>query len=836
MFKSKKFRLKTFKFWVLVIWSSIIVSNFEFRISNLSLYAQDAREEEALFVANKAFEDGFYDVSLGLLERFLQTYPDSAKTGEAELLIGECYFRQSKFLDALVKFEALLQRSSGKTMKDAALYWIAEVHFKANNFAKAAEFHKRIIEEYPKSGYIAAANYSLGWCLFQESKYTEALEYFRVVEKDYPREPQGKDAPLKIIECLYNLKGYAQLKEKAGAYLKVYAKDAAILPYLYFYLAEADYYSDNFQEAIDGYRRAGASSGDEKLQALSRLGEAWSRLKLKQYQEAEAILTQLKPGDLEKKSQEAFLLGKAILAAETNRPGEAQKIYDGLLAQTSDPLVLVQAYLGKADAFYNAGRFQESAAVYTEALKKEELKEVSGEMRDKLHYSLAWAYLKQGEFKEAIKEFQKIARTSEDKTVKASALCQIGDAYQDSGDYPKAQETYDAILKDYPDSFYSDYVQYQLGLALLKSSNYDGAVLSFLSLKKNFPASKLLDDAAYALGLAYFQKQDYDSSLEVFKKFQGEFSDSNLKPQALYLFGSSLYNLGKFNEAIAVFKHIAGAYGQDTELAQKAEYEMADCFYQLGNEQEAIARFKRLRAKYPASTLTAEIMFWLGGYYYRHNDFELARRYFSSLTQDFPQSNLVSDAYYALASSFEEEGRHEEAVNNFRKVVALGKPDLSAQAAVAIADIYGKTGKEDSALRAYKEILGGGAALDNIIYPKIAELYFKRADYSAALEFYRKALSIAPVKEVPAIQLKIGEVLQAQGKTQEAIEEYLKCAYLYPADNGFAVKAFLRVAKIYEDKENFKEAQGIYRKIVSLNTAEAKYARERMEWIKEHVR
>ena len=53
------------------------------------------------------------------------------------------------------------------------------------------------------------------------------------------------------------------------------------------------------------------------------------------------------------------------------------------------------------------------------------------EMADKLHYGLAWAYLKEGEFKSAIEEFRKIASQSQDKIVKIAALCQVGDAFQE---------------------------------------------------------------------------------------------------------------------------------------------------------------------------------------------------------------------------------------------------------------------------------------------------------------------------------------------------------------------------------------------------------------------
>ncbi len=86
------------------------------------------------------------------------------------------------------------------------------------------------------------------------------------------------------------------------------------------------------------------------------------------------------------------------------------------------------------------------------------------------------------------------------------------------------------------------------------------------------------------------------------------------------------------------------------------------------------------------------------------------------------------------------------------------------------------------------------------------------------------------------IQFKIAEALQAQASYPDAIEEYLKVTYLYSENNDLAVKALLRVAAIYEDKEDFKEAVNIYKRINSMNVQEAKYAQERIDWIKTHVK
>jgi tetratricopeptide (TPR) repeat protein len=203
---------------------------------------------------------------------------------------------------------------------------------------------------------------------------------------------------------------------------------------------------------------------------------------------------------------------------------------------------------------------------------------------------------------------------------------------------------------------------------------------------------------------------------------------------------------------------------------------------------------------------------------------------------DFAKSNLVADAYYALGSSYEEESKHEEAVENFKKVIELSKSELSGQAGIAMAGIYVKQGKSDLALSTYKEVVSGYPNLANLIYPKMGDFFYATGDLTQALDFYRKCLDKVPAKEMPAIQFKIAEVLQAKGGTEEAVEEYLKVTYLYAENNTLSVKALLRVAQIYEGRENFKEAVNIYNRIISLNTEEAKYAQERIDWIKVHVK
>ncbi|MFA5287047.1 MAG: tetratricopeptide repeat protein [Candidatus Omnitrophota bacterium] len=775
----------------------LIIGLLIINLKPLSYCQTQSKEEEAIFVAKKAFEDGYYEVSLSLLERFLNNFPNSSKVGEARLLVGECYFYQNRFLDALDKFEGLLKNPASKNLKDATLYWIAEVYLKSNNFSKASALYHRIIDEFPNSSYVPSAFYSLGWSSFQENKFQEACDYFKATEEKYPNEPQAKDAAFKIIECLYNLKDYASLREKGRLSLKLFSQDLSRLFYLYFYLAEAEYYLGNFNQSLEYYAKVLKESSDDKMQALSRLGSGWAYLKLKRYGEAEGEFSLLKEDSFDKKGLEALLLGRAALMLETNRISDASKVYGRLILTAVDPLIATLAYQGKADALYNLAEYEESSLFYLEALKKAGPINTSLDITDKLHYNLGLAFSKQEKSKEAIKEFQLVAKDSGNKIMRESALVQLGGLYQDSGDYLLAVKSYESVLRDYPDSLYKDYIQYQLGSIFLKKLDYDAAIKLLSAFKENFPGSKYMDDVYYLLGLAYFRKEDYASSIKILEQSRKEPGENGFPSKSAYLLASSRYNTGDFSKAVELFKETI-SHSQDTELIQRAEYGIADSLYQLGDKKEALSRFKALRSKYPGSNLTADVVFWLASYYYQNGEFSLARRYFLSLIQDFPGSPLVTDAYYSLGLISNSESSLQEAIENFKKVIDSDNLRLKVAAASALGD-----------------------------------LFYKLEDYTQALAFYRKGLVLSTDKENPALRIKIAETLEAKGEIDEAVGEYLKVS----ADNNLKAKAYLRLARIHEDRDEFKEAAKFYKQAIALGNEEGViYAKERLEWINANIK
>ncbi|MEW5758065.1 MAG: tetratricopeptide repeat protein [Candidatus Omnitrophota bacterium] len=796
-------------------------------IRSLHSFAQNLpQEEKDFFVAQKAFEDGFYDTSLNLFEEFLIDYPYSNQKLAVSLYIAKSLFFQKRYQESLDKFQRIMGIAEANTIRDEILYWIAETYFKTRDYKNASYYYQKLIFEFPQSKYRADAYYSNGFCAYINDNYKDAINIFTYIKEQFPDSPLSQEASFKIIESFYNLKDFKNLSLSINEFLEIYSKSKK-LNYIYYYRAELNYYLGNLSDAVRDFNLClNINQGDEFLESCSNLGLGWIYLKNEKFDDADKAFAKVNKEILEQKNKESLILGRAVLYSKTQKVDEAKDLFDSLIIGSKDNNVLFEAYVAKGELLYNSSRFNEAVSVYRDALKK--FSDKSSFDLDKLYYGLAWVYLKLGNFKDAITEFQKVIKESSNKVIKVSALCQLADTYQDQGDFDEAIEKYDKILKDYPDNFYSDYVQYQLGVALLKSEKYDSAILAFSKLISDFPNSKLRDSGLYSLGLTYFKEGDFLKSKECFLSLYQDFPDSKLRYEALYLAGISFYNQSNFTEAIRIFKNLLKEKKLDNDLLVKTEYELADCYLRLSDEKEALRRFRALNARYPDSFLADDVLFWLGEYFLKELKFSFARRYFFSLIEKYPKSPLISESYYNIGYSYVQEGNLDEAKKIFIKLKADYRDKNSVLAQIALIDIKAEEGKTKEAVQEYSRLLEYNSEFSKLIYLKLADVYRKQNNTDKAMEIYRK---LQDQVVDPYIEFQIAECFEEKEDFSSAIKEYLSISYSYSDDRVLVLKSLLRAAKLFEEKEEWLQAKNIYNKISGMDFEEAKFAKEKINWI-----
>lgn len=794
--------------------------------------AADTPENELFLVAEKAFEDGFYDVALRYIDQFQQKYPDSQKKVQIKLLLGQCYFFKNQYLKAFEIFQSLTQYTE---FRDATLFWLGETYFKGGDYKQAEKNYQQLINTYPHSSYIPQGLYSLGWTAFEQGHYKEAQASFHKLISGFPNHQLSEEATFKVGECSHNLEEHEATTKIFQDYLSLYPKSSR-QGEANFFIAEAYYAQENYLLAISFYAQASEKAYDPKLSVLAKLGMGWSYLKLHKYDLAQKNFEEADQLSKAKNiPTENILFGFASLYTEAGENEKASTAYLQIIGQFPNSPRLAEAYLGRANAAYAAKDYTNAIGGYQNVIEHFGNDPSQAGIIEKAYYGLAWTYLKAGRTDQAIESFQNIVNKSNSKIAKASALTQIGDAYQEVEQLDKAVAVYDQILREYPDGIYADYAQFRLGVALLKQEKFDAATLSFQTLQANFPKSKYLSDVKYYLGLAYFKKEEWEPSIEIVKTYlSGSEEDKTFLAEANYLLGLSYFNLKKYDQAISAFQKIIKNFQQQKAMVQMAELYTAKSYFAIGKTKEANERFTDIIKQYPKTEAAAETLLWLGDHAFDDENYPAAIQSYEQFVQSYPGHEKLSLVYFALGQSYQSLGKFEQALNNFKQISETPNKEIFAKAKLAIADIFSRDVEPSKAVETYRNIAHTVPEFKKEALLRIAGIYRNNKDYQKAIDTYQEILTTigtAGPGDAAALLFEVADTYEFLQDSTKAVETYLKISYLYPEEKEWVIKSYLRLARIFEDSSQWEQAATIYNKVIVFNTAESKYAQERLEWI-----
>lgn len=789
-------------------------------------------ENELFFVAQKAFDDGFYDVAIRYIDQFKQQYPATARYTEAQLLLGQCYFFKNQYLKAFDIFQSI---AADPKHKDATFYWLGETYFKGADYKQAQSYYQKVIEEFPQSDYVPQAYYSLGWSSFAQGDYDNAVDFFNKLLTEFPQHSLAEDALFKLGESYLNKEEYEQAIQQLEQFTRAYPQTAS-LPNAFFYLGECYYYTNDFLTANTYYAKAAELTTDPEISYMAKLGMGWIYLKLQKYDLAEHSFDEAREiAQRQDFSIEEIDLGKAALYTETKQYDQALRSYTEFLNRFPKSIRLIDAAIGEANTLYLLERYDEAIAAYQKLLERRKTDPLSDDALQKSYYGMAWAYLKKGDLASAIQTFETIAKESTNKIVKASAWSQIGDAYQENNQLTQALMAYDKILEEYPDSLYADYAQFQQGITFLKLGRVESAKISFQSLKANFPQSKYIAESNYYLGFAYFQNEEWNKAISQIKTFLESADDKTIfTNQANYILALSYFHTRDFQSALKLFQTITKNVSNQPSIVQTAEIFIGKCLFELGQTAEAIKHFQQITQLYPLTEGHQDALIWLGEYYLEKQDFQNAITPYQTFIATFPGSPKINLVYYEMGQSFQAMGEFDKALTAFRQVGAAGDKAVFAKAQLAIADIFSRETGTEAALETYQKIADTISEYRRDALLKIGKIYEQRDQPQQAIAIYRQALqSERSESDISNAELlfAIGDNYESLNNDEAAVEEYLKIVYLNDSENSWIIKAYLRTARIFENQEQWEQAKVTYQKILELNSEESKYAQERIDWI-----
>lgn len=573
------------------------------------------------------------------------------------------------------------------------------------------------------------------------------------------------------------------------------------------FLDVADYYFDigKYPNAVTWYRKADLSGlfGKNRERYYFRLG--YGLFTSNKPEEAKRYLQRVS-NSREFGSQAKYYLG--FSAYQQDDYEQASRQFDQITDQK-----LLQEKLGyfQADMNFKLGKFQEAIDLGLKQLPKSDAQETSelnkiigesyfnlkeyekaipylkaykgkqGKWNNTDFYLLGYAYYRQGEFSEAVSQFNKIIDGND--FVAQNAYYHLGICYLE---LDKKQEALNAFRGATAMKFDSDIQQnalYNYALLGYETGNPYESVQEVLSEYLNrYPNDTRNSQIRALLVNSYISTRNFEGALALARNNRNNIDDVTFQ-KILYFRAGEFFVKEDYKAAQAMFREATEIKG-DSRILALSTYWMAESDYALRNFQDAILGYFGFR-KLPSVAQLPEFRnldYQLGYAYFNLKRFNEALSAFQAFYRENPDGVKSTDALMRIGDSYFAESQYREALLAYEKAAKSGNPQRD-YAVFQMAMCSGFLGKIDDKIRdlkAFVEKYPESVLADDALL-ELGNAYLDQGSEALSLSTYDELISAYPNTPLMVnVQMRKGLLLYNQGKNPEALAVFKAVAERYP--------------------------------------------------------
>ncbi|MEZ5009659.1 MAG: tetratricopeptide repeat protein [Chitinophagales bacterium] len=752
---------------------------------------------------------------------YINTFKGHSFANVAYFDLGNWYFEDRNFKDALNYYSKVNERALNKRMYDEFAFKKGFCYFSLKQFDNAKITWRDIINK-SDSDYYIDVNYYYGMASYYDKEYEAAIASFEKVKnnsryknvvpyyitqikflvKDY----QGViDYAVPVVESksvknkpdINQLIGqsYFELKDYKAAvqYLTEFEKQAKTLTKEdYYQLGYAQYQTGDYKGAVENFKELNHLNNALAQNALFLTGNAY--LKLNDKENARNALQRASTLDFDKSIVEEAKFNYAKLSYE--------------LGYNNDALVTIRSFIET----YPSSKYTAEANVvlanvllqtknYNEALQIiEEIKNPSPKIQEAyqlMAYHKGISEYNDGKLNDALTAFNKAERYTPDKSLLALTKYWRGDIYHLKGDYEKSI----AEMKQF-----------------LASS---GAVKEEHSLKVEKATGN------YVQGYNYYKLKDYSKAQQAFEQATNLLANSanaeitnNILPDALLRTADCYFLQRNYNSSLTYYdKVITKGY----DASDYAYYQKGIIEGLKGNADAKIEQLKRMMSSYPKSVLVDDALYEIGNTYILQGKNDEALNTFKIIIRDHGSSEWVAPAYLRMGLVYYNIDDYEEALKRYKTVVSkYPKTSASAEALNAIKDVYIAKGDPNGYIKYLNSVPDANvtvSAQDSVLYLS-AENQFTKGQYEQALKSFNDYLLRFPngYFNLPAHFYK-AECNFSFQEFFKALEDYNYV--LSQPQNRFVEKSLQRASGInFYHTKDYAAARDQYLDLINIATTE----------------
>ncbi|MBI5476406.1 MAG: tetratricopeptide repeat protein [Ignavibacteriales bacterium] len=521
-------------------------------------YLQPSMFQEAVCL----YHLGRFKSSAQLLSEFINKFPDAEEISQVLVWRGEAYYQDGKFSDAEQSYSKAIQRYPNNPQENNALYGIA-------------------------------------WSLFEQKKFAKSAESFENFIKNNRNEDRTIEAKLRQADCYYFLGDYEKSNSLYAAVGEL-KKNSRYAEYAGFQIAMAYIQRGESERGIEQLRLFMLKFPESLYNEVVQFNIGWTYFSKNQFRES---LVEFK--NLISKFPQSQLMPRVLFnmgdAFYNLKQFDSARIYYSRVTKEYPSSPLISDALQGLQFTYEAEGKPTAALAQIDTLM---LTGPSGITAEELILKKGDILFTQGDFGEAVLQYQKVLSMKPDRNIISKAYYQMARAYEMENNSSQAARYYQRVLIDYSDMDFAPNVALALGINLLKSKQYKEAISCLENFDVQFPRSPLLSESKYNYGLA---QQLNKMKAEAFKTFQmliEKYPDDIFADRSRLQIAKIHYESKQFRLSIDTLEKIINRRNDD--VAAEALLMIGENYLELKRPADALQAFKDVYDQYTEFGLLVE--------------------------------------------------------------------------------------------------------------------------------------------------------------------------------------------------------------------------------------
>lgn len=731
---------------------------------------------EALFTRGRLYLDTEdYDDAAEMFEQLRRNYPLAAVTEGVGTALGEAYYRQGRFEEAISSLRSVYARLNTEQQSKAAMI-IAESFNYLGDLENASTWYRTYIR-LNEGGDVRLAHYGLGWVFHRQQIFHWAADSFGRAVSPANDDLTRRSLYYKAIN--HKLSGRYDLAVQTFETFANRFSRGAWVEQAYFewalILAEIGDHVSAIERLL--YVVRNLQPLENPGEVFSLLGEAYFangeyRRAIEAFQQAEAAGTVTPEVQLQARFQRAWVLFR-------NRAwDEAQPIFESVFEATPNAELGSEALFWSADSYFNQEEFGPAAVRFARYIRSFP----QGEFVAAARYSLGWSYFMLGEFENAIPPFQ---------------------AFLDNFSQPEI-----AIFPYDIDS------KLRIADAKFALRRFDDAIAFY---EKSLAFDRSADYATYQIATSFYRSDRTFEAVRTFRQLITDFPQSPFREQALYSIGYIYLLSGNYAQAVEEFEQVIRRFPR-SQWAARAQFNIGNAYFNAREFQNAITAYRQVLERFPQSDLIIDAVNGIQFAQQAAGMPDTSNDVLEGFLASNPQAGTADQLRFRQALSLLETSAYEEAIASFRQYIRVTNNERRIpEALLRIAEAHRALGQTNEAMAAYRTITDEhtNARESDIALLELGNLYLEGGEFNNARQQFTKLREGSQRMQFEAL-VGLGNAALGLGETQQAQTHFEAASRL----SGNQNQVRLGLGRVAFARQDFSEAARLFKEISDNTTGE----------------